>query len=110
MTASNTVLQTIVEEDKRGRIMSLFTMVVTGLAPIGGLLAGQLADQVGAAVALRLAGLACVAAALAFAVQYPRLRAQALPVYIRKGIVAEPVVLVAGRFSTGVSDTTRSAA
>jgi MFS family permease len=58
--AANTSLQTLVEDDKRGRIMSLYTMAVTGLAPVGGLSAGLLADWVGAAGTLRLAGLACL--------------------------------------------------
>jgi len=102
MTASNTVLQTIVEGNKRGRVMSLFTMAVTGMAPLGGLLAGHLADQVGVAITLRLAGFTCVAASLAFAVQYPRLRAQTLPIYIRKGIVREPVVAVSRAVSIPV--------
>ncbi|HMF15876.1 MAG TPA: MFS transporter, partial [Gemmataceae bacterium] len=77
MTASaNTILQTTVADDKRGRIMSLYTMAVTGLAPVGGLLAGLLADRVGAAVTLRLAGLACLAGALVFALRFPRLFSQ----------------------------------
>ena len=58
--AANTLLQTLVAEDKRGRVVSLYTMMVTGLAPVGGLLAGLLADRVGAALALRLAGGVCV--------------------------------------------------
>jgi MFS family permease len=91
MAGSNTVLQTLVEDNKRGRVMSLFTMAVTGLAPLGGLLAGLLADRAGAAATLRMAGLACVAGSLAFAMRYPRLRAQALPIYLRKGIVREPI-------------------
>jgi MFS family permease len=65
---ANTLLQTVVEEDKRGRVLSLYTMMVTGLAPIGGLLAGLLADEVGAPLTLRLVGLACLMAAAGFAV------------------------------------------
>ena len=61
MTAgANTILQAIVEEDKRGRVLSLYTMAVTGLAPFGGLIAGFLADWLGATSTLRLAGLACL--------------------------------------------------
>jgi MFS family permease len=69
--AANTLLQTIVAEDKRGRVLSLYTMMVTGLAPIGGLLAGVLADAIGAPLTLRVAGLACLAAAATFAVPIP---------------------------------------
>ena len=70
--AANTVLQTIVAEDKRGRVVSFYTMMVTGLAPVGGLLAGLLADQVGAPLTLRWAGLACLLAAVPFALQSHR--------------------------------------
>ena len=68
--AANTVLQTIVDDDKRGRVVSLYTMMVTGLAPVGGLVAGLLADRVGAAATLRLAGLVCGAGAATFAVVF----------------------------------------
>ena len=70
--AANTLLQTLVAEDKRGRVVSLYTMMVTGLAPVGGLVAGLLADRVGAAPALRLAGGACVLAWLTLAVRPAR--------------------------------------
>jgi MFS family permease len=90
MAASNTLLQTIVEENKRGRVMSLFTMAVNGLAPLGGLLAGLLANRAGAAFTLQIAGMMCVLGSVVFASQYPRLRAQTLPIYVRKGIVKQP--------------------
>src|SRR5262249_50045142 len=72
---ANTLMQMIVVEDKRGRVLSLYTMAVTGLAPVGGLIAGFVADRVGAAPTLRLAGLTCAAGAVVFAVRFP-LRAQ----------------------------------
>jgi MFS family permease len=73
MTAgANTLLQTMAAEDKRGRVVSLYTTMVNGLAPLGGLLAGLLADQVGAAVALRLTGLACLMGAGVFAMGFAR--------------------------------------
>jgi MFS family permease len=93
MTAgANTVLQTIVAEDKRGRVVSLYTTAVNGLAPLGGLLAGLLADRVGAAATLRLAGLACLTAAAAFAVAFARTsplgRPAAVPVAGSVGLAA----------------------
>jgi MFS family permease len=66
---ANTLMQTIVAEDKRGRVLSLYTMAVTGLAPMGGLLAGLLADNLGAPLTLRLAGLACLAGSVSFALR-----------------------------------------
>jgi MFS family permease len=62
--SSNTLLQTQVEEGKRGRVMGLYTAVVTGLAPVGGLLAGVAADGVGTPGVLWLAGLVCMAGPL----------------------------------------------
>jgi MFS family permease len=72
--SGNTVLQTLVEEDKRGRVMSLYTAAVTGAAPLGGLLAGFLADHIGLAPTLRLTGLAALAAAGMFLAPLARRR------------------------------------
>jgi MFS family permease len=69
---ANTLLQTIAADDMRGRVVSLYTLAVTGLAPLGGLGAGLLADRVGVAATLRLAGLACVVGSAAFAVRLAR--------------------------------------
>ena len=72
MTAgANTLLQTIVDEDKRGRVVSLYTTMVTGLAPVGGLLAGMAADWLGAPITLRFTGCICLCLALAFALRLP---------------------------------------
>ncbi|BAU12570.1 major facilitator transporter [Leptolyngbya sp. NIES-3755] len=74
ISASNTVLQTIVEDDKRGRIMSLFTMSFLGIAPFGQLLAGTLATAIGAPSTLMLNGMVCILAAMLFAKQLFRLK------------------------------------
>jgi MFS family permease len=87
--ASNIVTQTVVEEDKRGRVMSLFTMAFMGMAPLGSLLAGYLAAWAGPDNALRVGGIACLAGSAAFLLQLPRLRALVRPVYIRLGILPE---------------------
>jgi MFS family permease len=89
MAASNTVLQTIVPEDRRGRVMSYYTMAFLGMAPLGSLLGGALADLVGAPVVVRWAGVCCLAGSLAFAVQLPRLRDLVQPIYVRLGILPE---------------------
>jgi MFS family permease len=67
---ANTVLQTTADEDKRGRVVSLYTTMVTGLSPIGGLLAGLAANQFGAPVALRVAGISCLAISLCYLTQW----------------------------------------
>jgi MFS family permease len=89
MAASNTVLQTIVEEDKRGRVMSLYTMAFMGMAPLGSLLAGWLAEWLGAPVTVGLAGAACIVGALLFATVLPDVREKVRPIYRRMGILPE---------------------
>jgi MFS family permease len=87
MTASNTVLQTIVDDDKRGRVMSLYTMAFLGMAPFGNLLGGALAGTIGLLDALRVAGACCVGGALLFALQLPSLRQRVRPIYRERGIL-----------------------
>lgn len=91
MAASNTVLQTIVDEDKRGRIMSFYTMAFMGMAPFGSLLAGSLASKIGAPNTLIFGGTCCILGALLFARNLPILRQNMRPIYIKKGIIPEVV-------------------
>jgi MFS family permease len=90
MAASNTLLQTLVEDDKRGRVMSFYTMAFMGTTPFGSLLAGGLAHRIGAPHTLLLGGAGCIAGALAFASLLPRLRDRVRPIYIEKGILPVP--------------------
>jgi MFS family permease len=87
MAASNTVLQTIVDEDKRGRVMSFYAMAFVGTAPFGSLLAGSVADRIGAPDTLLFGGACCIAGALAFTRALPRLRELVAPIYRRLGIL-----------------------
>lgn len=89
MAASNTILQTIVEEDKRGRVMSFFSMAFFGMAPLGSLFAGSMAKVVGAPGTVEIGGVACLLGALLFALRLPRLRELVGPIYSRMGIVPE---------------------
>jgi MFS family permease len=73
MALSNTSLQTLVDDDKRGRVMSFYTMAFMGMAPFGSLLAGGLAHRIGAPHTLLLGGTACVAGAVLFAKKYPNI-------------------------------------
>lgn len=66
MAASNTVLQTIVEDDKRGRIMSFYAMSFMGMAPFGSLLTGGLAEKIGAPATLFICGVCCVMGSFIF--------------------------------------------
>ncbi|RJP79358.1 MAG: MFS transporter [Candidatus Zixiibacteriota bacterium] len=89
LASSNTILQTVVDDDKRGRVMSLYTTSVLGIVPFGSLLAGSLADRFGAPATLLAGGLGLLAAAAVFARYLPRLRALMRPIYVRKGIIPE---------------------
>jgi MFS family permease len=71
----NMMLQTLVEEDMRGRIVSFYAMAFLGMAPVGGLIAGSLAGQVGAPVAAMIDGTCCLLGTLALARGLPGIRA-----------------------------------
>jgi MFS family permease len=90
MTSSNTILQTIVEEDKRGRVMSFYTMAFMGMVPFGSLLAGSLAHTIGAPATVLIGGLSCMLGSFLFARQLPMLRKMVRPIYVQKGILPEP--------------------
>ena len=85
--STNTILQTIVEERMRGRVMSFYTMAFLGTAPLGSLLAGVAANRIGAPMTILLGGIACVAAGVWFAVKLPAIRALLRPIYVQKGIL-----------------------
>lgn len=89
MTASNTTLQTIVDDNKRGRVMAFHTMTFMGTAAFGSLLAGTLAGAIGAPNTLLIGGVSCLLGALQFARKLPRLREMIRPIYIKKGIIPE---------------------
>lgn len=89
LAASNTLIQTLVREQMRGRVMALYTMAFMGMATFGSLLAGAVARRIGADWTLTGGGLLCILGAAAFASGLPGLRAQARPVYVAKGILPE---------------------
>ena len=85
MASSNMVLQSIVDDGKRGRVMSLFAMAFLGMAPFGSLVAGGLASRLGAPYTLFLCGAGCVAGSLLFSSRLPSLKKELAPVYGQKG-------------------------
>jgi len=89
MAASNTILQTIVEDDKRGRVMSFYSMAFLGMAPFGSLLAGALAHQIGAPRTVMVSGTICIAGAAWFASQLSTIRELVRPIYRTLGIIPE---------------------
>jgi MFS family permease len=90
IASSNTILQTIVEEDKRGRLMSLYTMSFLGILPFGNLAAGALASRIGAPNTVMIGGIFCILGSLFFAKQLPELKRLILPVYAKLGLIAQP--------------------
>jgi MFS family permease len=92
MAASNTILQTIVEEDKRGRVMSLYALAWMGTLPLGSLLGGALAGRIGGPTTVALGGTACLVGAAAFWRALPSVRRQVRPIYVRLGIIEEVAV------------------
>jgi MFS family permease len=87
MASTNTILQTLVEEDKRGRVMSFYTMAFMGMVPFGSLLSGSLADWIGAPHTIMAGGIACILGSLLFAWKLPLLRKMVRPIYAKKGIL-----------------------
>jgi MFS family permease len=91
LAASNTIIQTLVPEDKRGRVMSYYTMAFVGMAPFGSLLAGALAHKFGAPHAVMITGTFCLAGAAWFSTQLKSIRAIMRPIYIDMGIIQSPL-------------------
>ncbi|MBN1853291.1 MAG: MFS transporter [Pirellulales bacterium] len=89
MASSNTVLQTIVDDDKRGRVMSLFAMAFFGMAPLGSLLAGILAHHLGAPATVMLGGSCCIIGAILFSRKLPAIHQKIHPIYVRMGILSD---------------------
>ena len=89
LAASNTLIQTLVREEMRGRVMALYTMAFMGMATFGSLLSGMVAARIGAPLTLAGGGTLCILGAGVFARYLPRLREKARPVYIAKGILPE---------------------
>ena len=89
LASSNTILQTIVDDDKRGRVMSFYTMAFIGTAPFGSLMAGELANVMGAPNTLIIGGILCISGALIFANKLPALKKMVRPIYVRLGIIPE---------------------
>jgi MFS family permease len=87
MAASNTVIQTIVSDDKRGRVMSYYTMAFMGMAPFGSLLAGTMAHNFGAPMTVMINGSVVLLGAAWFMTRLPELRSQIRPIYREMGII-----------------------
>jgi MFS family permease len=94
VTASNTILQTLVDEKMRGRVMSYYTMAFVGMAPFGSLLAGALAHAIGAPRTVMVSGVACILGSLWFWTRLKTIRKDMRPIYERLGIVPQRNLVV----------------
>jgi MFS family permease len=86
-SASNTIIQTLVMEDKRARVMSYYAMAFFGTAPFGSLLAGALAHRIGAPGTVMLTGAICLAGSVWFTFELPKVRAVMRPIYQEMGLL-----------------------
>jgi len=87
MASCNTIVQTVVAEDKRGRVMAYYSLAFQGVAPFGSLAAGAIAARIGAPSTLLSGGVLCLAGAAIFASKLPRLRHAMRPIYAKLGIL-----------------------
>lgn len=90
MAASNTILQTVTDADKRGRVMSYYAMAFQGTMPFGSLLAGWAADRLGAPATLAIGGALCLAGAAWFISRLGEVRRAVRPIYVQLGISPPP--------------------
>jgi MFS family permease len=93
-SASNTIIQSLVPEDKRARAMSYYTMAFFGSAPFGSLFAGALADRIGAPHTVLVTGTFCIAGSLWFTLELPKIRKIMRPIYQEKGLMPMPDITI----------------
>jgi MFS family permease len=102
MASSNTLIQAMVPDGLRGRVMAIYSMMFMGMAPFGALLAGTLADRIGAPATVAGGGLVCIAGALVFGVRLPTLRPQARRIILAQQAAAgEPAQGITGSATAG---------
>jgi MFS family permease len=85
----STIVQTIVDDHMRGRVLGLFVVAFLGMFPLGSLAAGAAASWIGAAHTLAVGGVACVLVALWLWRRLPELRGHIRPIYVKLGIISE---------------------
>jgi MFS family permease len=105
MAASNTLIQSMVPDALRGRVMAVYTMMFMGMAPLGALLAGVLAERLGAATTVALGGMFCLAGGLLLLWRLPGLRGEARRLILEQqaAAVPQPVVELPSSLSNPVS-------
>jgi MFS family permease len=98
MSSSNTLIQSMVPDHLRGRVMAVYSMMFMGMAPFGALLGGALADRLGASLAVTMGAVACLGGAAIFGLRLPKIRGEARQLIIAQGMVGgEPVQEMSAR-------------
>ena len=87
LSAINTMLQTIADEDKRGRVMRFYAMALMGASPIGNLIAGSIASGIGVEWTMLMAGAITLLSGIWFSMNRKSLRRYIRPIYVSKGIL-----------------------
>jgi len=87
MASTNTLLQSMVPDQMRGRVMAVYSMMFIGMAPFGAFFAGAIAHRIGAPWTVAIGGVSCIAGAAAFGTILPSFRAQAREMVLAQGMV-----------------------
>ena len=101
-SVSNMIVQSLVSEDKRARVMSYYTMAFFGAAPFGSLLAGALAHKIGAPHTVMLTGAVCILGSLWFTIELPKVKAGMRPIYQEQGLLPRDAAPIPGIQETAV--------
>ena len=88
MASSNTLLQSMVPDQMRGRVIAVYSMMFMGMAPFGAFFAGAIAHHLGAPWTVAVGGVACIAGAIVFGLDLPRFRREARELVLAQGMVA----------------------
>jgi MFS family permease len=92
-SSSNTLIQAMVPDHLRGRVMAVYSMMFMGMAPFGALLGGALADRIGAPLTVAMGGIACIGGAILFGLQLPKIRVEARQLIVQQAVAGgEPSV------------------
>jgi len=86
MSSSNTLIQAMVPDQLRGRVMAMYSMMFMGMAPFGALMGGTLADRLGAPITVAMGGVACVGGAMVFGMRLPNLRVEARQLILAQAV------------------------
>jgi MFS family permease len=98
MASSNTLIQTMVPDALRGRVMSVYSMMFMGMAPFGALLAGAIAHRIGAPLTVAIGGAVCIAGSVVFGSEWPALRGEARQLIVAQGMTSgEPAEEMTGQ-------------